>query len=96
MPVTYAKISSESAEHSEDSLFQAQTHTERELPTTGMEIFDKITVLRWPATFFLLFAILVCGISILHKQPTSQSIGGEVNGLVPHCKLTVPSCVAPV
>ena len=44
-------------------------------------------MLRWPTAFFLLSIILIFQMSILHKQPVSLPIGGELNGLVPHCKL---------
>jgi hypothetical protein len=94
MPFNYAKINRESTEHSEESLMQAQIHIERGRSTMWTKTLDKVTVLRWPMAFLLLSAILVCEMSILHKQPTTQPIGGELNGLVPHCKLMASLYVA--
>jgi hypothetical protein len=87
MLFNYAKIDSLSGEHIRDSFEQSQTHAERGRSTMWTKICDKLQVLRWPTTFFLLFIIVVCEISILRKQTTSLPIGAEVNGLVPHCML---------
>jgi hypothetical protein len=87
MPFNYAKIEGRSAEHSQEDLDQTQIHTERGRSTMWSKIYNLLTFLRWPTTFFLLFVILICQLSIWHMQPVSSQIGGELNGLVPHCKL---------
>jgi hypothetical protein len=87
MPFNYAKIEGRSAEHSQEDLGQTQIHTERGRSTIWSKIYNLLTFLRWPTTFFLLFVILICQLSIWHMQPVSSQIGGELNGLVPHCKL---------
>jgi hypothetical protein len=81
MPFGYAKV-----ENSDDSLGGQSSHAERGRRTWWTTTLDRFAVLRWPVTLFLLLAVLVCEISILRKQPPSLPIGGEVNGIVPHCK----------
>jgi hypothetical protein len=87
MPFNYAKIEGRSAGHSQDDLEQTQIHAEYGRSTMWSKIHNLLTFLRWPTTFFLLFVILICQLSIWHMQPVSSQIGGELNGLVPHCKL---------
>jgi hypothetical protein len=86
MPCNYSKIDASGVAQNEDTLEQQQNHAERGRLTMWAKTMDSLRRLRWAVAFVLLFAILVCEISILREQRTSLPIGGEVNGLVPHCE----------
>lgn len=84
-PYNYAKVSGESS--NDDLLEQQHSHPGLGRLATWYKAVEKFQFLRWPLTFFFLLVILVCEISILHKQPNSLQLGEELNGLVPRCKL---------
>lgn len=79
MPFTYGKVGSESSTDEE----QHPGPDRNTLWSRSCKITSK---LRWPTTFFFLIIILAAQIQILHRQPSSHPIGGEINGLVPTCK----------
>jgi hypothetical protein len=79
----YAKVSHESSQ--DDSLEQQGTHPGLGRGARWYRSIEGFQFLRWPLAFFLLSMILICEISILHKQPTSLQLGGEINELVPSC-----------
>lgn len=85
MPFNYAKVSSESSSN-DDSLEQQQTYPGHDQRGRCTNMLDRIAFLRWPFTVLLLLVILVCELSILHRQPKTLEIGGELNGLIPTCK----------
>ncbi|KAH7091928.1 hypothetical protein FB567DRAFT_226804 [Paraphoma chrysanthemicola] len=82
MPWHYAKIDSGNVGHSDGMLEQQQKHTERGR-SKWLATLDRFGIVRWPLVLLFLFAILMCEISILQRQPKSLQIGGEINGLVP-------------
>lgn len=91
MPFNYAKVSSDSSQ--EASLEKQDTHPGPGRSATWAKAVDGFRFLRWPAAFVLLVAILVCELSILHKQPSSFQLGTELNNLVPVCKYNTNNLV---
>ncbi|KAF1847750.1 uncharacterized protein K460DRAFT_275988 [Cucurbitaria berberidis CBS 394.84] len=80
-PFNYAKVNSEN-DHDE-SLEQQQTYRGLDRLAIWLKTVEKFQFLRWPLTLFLLLVILICELSILHKQPSSLQLGEELNRLVP-------------
>lgn len=76
----YGKVSNES---STDDESQANPGPGR--ITFWTRVCDIALKLRWPSTFALLLVILAAQVQMLHRQPISIPIGGEINGLVPIC-----------
>jgi hypothetical protein len=86
MTFGYAKVDDDSRDHDEHNLDEHQARLIRGRSTIWTKTLAKFKMLRWPVTVFMLVTILTCELSILRKQPPSLPIGGEINGLVPHCK----------
>lgn len=83
-PFTYTKVSSNS---SQVDPFEQQAPNHKADKLSGWrKAADSVQFLRWPVTFFLLIAVLVCELSILHEQASSLKLGGEINNLIPECK----------
>lgn len=83
-PFSYAKVSSKSSQ--DQSLEQQETHPGPNQTSKWRKTVKMFRALRWPLSCFLLSSILVCEVSILHAQPASLQIGGDINGLVPTCE----------
>jgi hypothetical protein len=81
MPFKYGKVSDESS--ADDVL---QTYPGPGRITLWSRMCDIALKLRWPSTFFLLLVILAAQVQILHRQPPTILVGGEINGIVPNCK----------
>ncbi|EMD90725.1 hypothetical protein COCC4DRAFT_68645 [Bipolaris maydis ATCC 48331] len=77
-PFRYSKVSSES---SQDSSLEHQRVPPRR--NRCCSIFEKLEFLRWPVTFFLLFIILLCELSMLHNRPKAVPVGTDFNSIVP-------------
>lgn len=78
----YSKVSTESSPDSPIEMPQP-THRQNRCCTA----IEKLVFLRWPVTFFVLFTIVFCQLSILHGRLEGPEPGVEFNGLVPKCKL---------
>lgn len=83
-PFRYSKVSSES---SQDSSLENQRIPPRR--NRCCSIFEKLEFLRWPVTFFLLFTILLCELSMLQNRPKAVLVGTDFNSIVPVCKLAI-------
>jgi hypothetical protein len=86
MPFEYSKIEGRNAKINQADL---EGLPEQGRSTMWSKAYDMLQYLRWPSAFFVLLSILVCQILIFRSQPASMPIGGELNGLIPHCKLVV-------
>lgn len=80
IPFKYGKVSNKSSIDNE-----AQTHPGPCRVTLWSRMCDIMLKLRWASTFFLLLVILAAQVQILHRQPTTMPVGGEINGIVPSC-----------
>lgn len=80
LPFRYGKVSNESSADDE-----SQTHPGPGRVTFWSRMCGVALKLRWPSTFFLLLVILAAQVQILHRQPTTMPVGGEINGIVPNC-----------
>ncbi|OAL49065.1 hypothetical protein IQ07DRAFT_512276 [Pyrenochaeta sp. DS3sAY3a] len=81
-PARYAKL--DDASFDDESLEQQHQRPKPGCATACTRILSKIDFLRWPAVFMLLFGILICELSVLHRQPPSLQLSGEINDLVPN------------
>jgi hypothetical protein len=79
-PFKYGKVSDESSTDDE-----SQTYPGPGRVTSWIRLCNFAFKLRWPSTLFLLFVILAAQVQILHRQPAAMPVGGEINGIVPHC-----------
>jgi hypothetical protein len=86
MPFNYSKIGARKAKSNQDDPGESQEHGRSKM---WSKAYDKLQHLRWPFAFLLLLSILICQILIFRMQPVLIPIGGELNGLVPHCKLVI-------
>lgn len=80
MPFKYGKVSNESSIDDE-----SQTHPGSGRVTFWSRVCNFALKLRWPSTLFLLLVILAAQVQVLHRQPAVMPVGGEINGIVPHC-----------
>lgn len=83
-PARYAKL--DDASFDDESLEQQHQRPKSVYATACSRVLGKIAFLRWPTVFILLFGILICELSVLHRQPPSLQLGGEINDLVPNCQ----------
>ncbi|KAH7402952.1 hypothetical protein BKA66DRAFT_578427 [Pyrenochaeta sp. MPI-SDFR-AT-0127] len=81
-PYNYSKVGGESC--TEELSEYKQKNSEPDRFASWSKAGEKFQFLRWPVTMCLLFSILVCELSILHKQPSSLQLGGELNALIPN------------
>lgn len=84
MPFRYGKVNSGSSTDDE------QPHAGPRRVTFWSRVLSITHNLRWPTTIFLLFVILAAQIQILHRQPSSNPTGSEINGLIPTCACPQP------
>jgi hypothetical protein len=86
MAFHYGKVSSDS---SDDTLEGQQTRRDPSQSSVWIRLCSIGRWICWPFMFLLLLTILGCEISLMYSRPSSQEIGGEINQIVPGCKLFV-------
>ncbi|KAF1924090.1 uncharacterized protein M421DRAFT_95647 [Didymella exigua CBS 183.55] len=79
MAFRYGKVGNESSTDDESQIRPGPSHV-----TFWSRVYCIALKLRWPSTSLLLLVILAAQVQILHRQPTSLPVGGEINGLVPN------------
>ncbi|KAH7380539.1 hypothetical protein DE146DRAFT_730086 [Phaeosphaeria sp. MPI-PUGE-AT-0046c] len=83
MPFPYSKVRNEHIEHDNDDTESPYFHDEPRRSKFWTRLLGSVGALKWPVTFLLLFAILLCELSVMRRHPSLLAIGAELNGLVP-------------